>query len=70
MTKNDWFRYYSRENKVLLDLIRHIRYGQLSLEVHECHPVKIHFGKAFRLNVEKDLNELEKIFNNTTTVKE
>ena len=64
MTKEAWFRYYSRENKVLLDLIRYIKFGQITVEIRKCHPVKVYLEKAFRLDNEKDLNELEGIFNN------
>lgn len=64
MTKEAWFRYYSRENKMLLDLIRYIKFGQITVEIRECRPVKVYIEKAFRLNKKNDLNELEGIFNN------
>ena len=64
MTKEAWFRYYSRENKMLFDLIRYIKFGQITVEIRECRPVKVSIGKAFRLNKEKDLNELGSILKN------
>lgn len=53
MTKDDWYKYYTPENKKILDMFPVVKYGDVRIEIHNKKPVIIYATQKFRLQKDK-----------------
>ena len=54
MTEKDWFdKYYTPENKRIIDMFTLIKFGELRIEVHNKKPVVMYPSNKIRLQKEK-----------------
>lgn len=59
MSKEKWAEWYSDENYALIRYLRTLRFGTVTIEVHEKNPVKIKEAfKIRRLKNAKDTHRL------------
>ena len=58
MDSKTWFNnYYSNSNKILLDIIKNLKYGEVRIVVHEKQPVRIYAGKHYKIDPKEEIAE-------------
>jgi len=54
VTEKEWFeKYYTPENKKIIDIIRLVKYGEMNIEISNRKPVNIYPSVKIRLQRDK-----------------